>query len=461
MNFPGFSARLAKCFCFSLCLTVLCLSVSSCASVRKAREVQNTDSRPAGERTLVGAEVGLDTNTFLTLDRALQIALACQPSLFQASQNVVSAQAQLRSAKSSYWPSLNAGASYSRGTSNAKGSPENNHSDNSYRGALSLDYVLFDFGKTPAVVRQAYASAIAAECSLQATRNNIGMEVSTAFFELGKAEELFRVAEEAIRQFQAHLDQVRTFAEVGRRTRYDITKAEVDLGNAQLDLITVSNALTITRGVLNRSLGLAEDPGYHIVVPPAKEFSGEAAALMATARKQHPELLALIAAENVSSAAVDEAIASLYPSLNLGAEYVVAGAGFPLTWNWGASVQSVLNLFNGFRSTAAIDAAAAQLRIARSKRAELEQHIYLDLTRALSQLNSAHQRLLLDALIVRQARESLDLISERYRIGKASSVEVTDAQVALTSAQADLVKARFDYQIAIAQIKHAFGEEIR
>ena len=78
---------------------------------------------------------------------------------------------------------------------------------------------------------------------------------------------------------------------------------------------------------------------------------------------------------------------------------------------------------------------------------------------ALSQLTSARQRLSLTDLLVRQAQETLDLVSERYRIGAAAAVEVTDAQVALTGARAEQVKAKFDYQAAIAQINHAVGEE--
>jgi outer membrane protein TolC len=102
---------------------------------------------------------------------------------------------------------------------------------------------------------------------------------------------------------------------------------------------------------------------------------------------------------------------------------------------------------------------STQLRSARAKTTELEQTLYEELQKALSELDSARQRLELTALIAKQAHESLDLITERFRLGAASSVEVTDAQVALTSARAENVKAKYDCQAAVAQLKHACGEE--
>jgi outer membrane protein TolC len=38
-------------------------------------------------------------------------------------------------------------------------------------------------------------------------------------------------------------------------------------------------------------------------------------------------------------------------------------------------------------------------------------------------------------------------------------VDVTDAQVALTSAKANQVNARYDYLTAVAQIHHYIGDE--
>jgi outer membrane protein len=440
-------------------LAIACCGISGCATVRRAREAQDAAQVPPGERTVTAAELNLSSNSLLTLDAALQIALDYHPSVTQARQNLIAAAAQVQQARAAYLPAVDASAGYRRATANSQGANGSNHSRDLYSGALDLNLLLYDFGKSPAIVRQAYARQLAAEETLRATRNNVIFVVRTTFFNLSKAQELVQVADQAVHQFQAHLDQVRAFAEVGRRTRYDVTKAEVDLGNAQLALISANNGVANARAALHRSLGLAEEPGYRIGAPPPPEdIARPIDELMAMARQHHPELWALKAQERVASAVVDEQIAALYPALNLQGQYGVSGSQLPLVWNWSAALQSAVQLFSGWRNTAAIDDAVAQLRAARSRVADREQLIYVDLSTALSQLSSARQSLDLTALIVRQAQESVDLIKERYRLGQASAVDVTDAEVALTRARADGVQARFDYHTAIAQIKHAIGE---
>lgn len=178
---------------------------------------------------------------------------------------------------------------------------------------------------------------------------------------------------------------------------------------------------------------------------------------MGIARERHPELSGLKSRERAASAAVDSAVAGLYPSLRLGGDYGGSGSRFPLTWNWSMMVRSAVSLFTGWRETAQVDEAVAVLRSARSRVAEREQQIYLEIRRGLSELNTAIERQGLTELIVREAQESLELVKERYRQGKASAIEVTDAQVALRGARADRVKARFDRQAAVAQIEHAIG----
>lgn len=438
---------------------VLLLLPEGCAVVRNARKVQRGDDTPVGERTPSAAEIGLSSNSVMTVSGAVDVALKCHPSIVQAAQSVVAASAQVYQARSAYLPAVDSGAGITRATGNTAGAPSSSRSRESYSGSVSADLLIYDFGKTPAAVRQAYERLAAAEQTLAATRNDVVFGVRVAFFGLCKAQELEGVAEHAVRQYGEHLEQVKTYAEVGKRIRYDVTKAEVDLGNARLSLITARNDVSDAWAKLNRALGLAEDARYRLQWVQGPEFKGSLDEWLARARSAHPELLALRAQERLASAAVDQAIASLYPSLGLRGQYGGSGDHLPLVWNWSAAAQSALSLFTGWRETWRVEETVAQLRAARARLADREQQLCLELSQGMNALVSARQRVDLTELIVRQAQESLDLIGERYRVGQASALEVTDAQVALTGAQADRVRARFDYEAAAAQIRHAIGEQ--
>jgi outer membrane protein len=447
LSFPGI-----------LLLAALCVVMGTgCATIRRAREAQDGKKAPPGERTVRAGDIGLGSNTVLAVGDAVRVGLQYRPAVVQARQSLAAAVAQERAAMSAYWPAVDASAGYTRRTANSAGTASSSRSSDSYSGSLGLDLLVYDFGRTPAEVRQAVEQRLAAEASLRAARNDVVYEVRAAFFELCRAQELLQVAEESVRQFQTHLEQVRVFAEVGIRIRYDVTKAEVDLGNARLSRIDAANARMTARAALNQSLGLAEDPGFQVMAGEPEPYAGTPEGLMAVARERHPELQVLQARERAASAAVDAAIASLYPSLRVGGDYGASGSQFPLTWNWSMMARSALSLFTGWRQTAQVDAAVAALRAARSRVAEREQQIYLEIRRGLSSLDTAIERQGLAELIVREAQESLALVSERYRQGKASAIEVTDAQVALTGARSDRVKARFGRQTAVAQIQHAIG----
>jgi outer membrane protein len=435
------------------------LATCGCSTIRTAREIQRGDRVRPGERTLTAAKAGITSNTVISLETAGLLALQYNPAVFQASQNVEIAIAQTTQARAGYAPALNASAGYSRQTQNTSGQPESSASKSSYSGSLQLSWLLLDFGKTPAMVRQAVQALVAAEEGFRSARNDTVLAVRTAFYNLWKAQELRQVAEEAVVQYQTHLDQVNAFAEVGTRTRYDVTKSEVDLGNARLNLITASNAVSDARSVLNNSLGLAENPNYQVSPPRPVEFSGELDAMMTATKEKNPSLRALHAQELVAMAAVDAAIADVYPQLGLQAQYGGNGSQFPLIWNWSGAINAGLNIFSGGQKMAAIRQSAAQLGIARANYAGKEQQIYMALSQSLNQLNAARQKLDLAGLIVQQAQESVDIVSVQYQVGSASAVDVTDAQVALTSAKANQVNARYDYLTAVAQIHHYIGDE--
>ena len=442
-----------------------------CATIYRARQAQKSDQAPPGERTVTAAEVSLREGDTLTLERAIEIALQYHPAMVQAQQNLVIAQKQTLLAISGYIPSLTGQGSYRRATGNVQApvsatpglpapSPPSNESSDSWSAGISAEQLIWDFGRTDSAIRQARAQERAAEANLRATTNTVAFQVKLAYYQLAQAQALAQVAEDTVHQFQVHLDQAKVLFEVGRRIQYDVTKAQVDLGHAQLNLISARNAIKTARAALNSAMGLAEEPGYRITEPPAVEQTAALEELMALAREHQPELQAAIAEERAASMAVNGAIANLFPSITFSASYNWTGADFPLVWNWFISPAVVIqDLLAIPRKTSQIDQAVAQLRSARARRAEKEQLIYLDLSQAVAEREDAKQRLELSTLVVQQAQENVDLVNERYKVGRASAVEVTDAQVALSQAQSDLVTARFDYLAAVAQVQRTIGEK--
>ena len=472
MKAKGQSAGGVILLCF---LTVAGFAGNGCA-LKRAHEAKSPKKIPPGERTVTAAEAGLSAETVLTVDQAVELALKYQPSVAVAQQNLVIADKQFRNVIAEYLPLLQASAGYRRQTSNPRTTtttipakppapprvsvttlPPDNTSGDSWSVGLSAEQLLLDFGKVPFAIRQAAAQKRAAEQVLRQTENDLTLQVRLAYYQVSKELALLKVSEDTVKQYQLHLDQAKALVEVGRKIKNDQTKADVDLGNAQLSLISAKNSITTARAALNANLGLAEEPGYQVVEPAAEPMQPDFNALMAMAKENDPQLLALKDQKLAAAAGVNGAIAGLFPTISVGGGYSWAGTKFPLVWNWFVGPSLSWNIFNGFSNLRQIDIATAQLHSAYAQYAGREQQIYLNLSQSLAQLQDARERLPLVDLIVQQSQENVDLANELYKVGRASSVEMADAEVLMTTARSNQVQARFDYLTAVAQIEHALG----
>jgi outer membrane protein len=114
-------------------------------------------------------------------------------------------------------------------------------------------------------------------------------------------------------------------------------------------------------------------------------------------------------------------------------------------------------IFSGWERTGALHGAVAALRETYANRAQEEQLIYLDLRRGYAGLEDTRESLKIASLTVKQAEETLVLVTGRFDVQKASSVDLTDAQVQLANARAAEIQARYDFEISIAAVERSIG----
>lgn len=434
------------------------LLLAACSAIGEARRAQDPASAAPGERTATAAELGLTAGSPLTLERALAIALEHNPQVGSAHARIQAAEARVRQTGALTLPSVSASGSVDVNQARAGDPLVTSDVDKGHGGSISASMLLYDFGSASAAARAAGEEWSAAIADYDSASVDVAFALRQAFFSVLQGQELVGVGQETVRGFEKRLEQVRGFVEVGTRTKYDLTKAQVDLGNAQLDLVRARNQLSIARAVLNASLGLAEDPAYALAKPPVDEGAApDLASLAAEAKERHPRLQALNFREKAASAAVDGAIADLFPAFSARASFSWSGDFTPISWSWLAGAAFDWLLYGGGALEGRIEEAVAGLRLARSARAAGEQDVYSGLRQAVSNFEDARERLKISALTTRAAEENLTLVQGRFDVQRASSVELTDAQVALAVARGERVRAEFDIQIGRAAVARAAG----
>ena len=204
------------------------------------------------------------------------------------------------------------------------------------------------------------------------------------------------------------------------------------------------------------ALGLDGAPEFEIEDGGIATYEGLGVTeLMDIARTNSPALASLRASAEGASFYVDRTIADLYPSLGVSIQYTAGGESTPLLWNLVAGPSLSQSVFCAGRKRRAIEAAVSQLRIARSKVAAEELSLHNSITTAVLASVRASQQLDVARQNQQMAEENFDIVSKRYEVGKASELERSDAQVALSQAKASVVSAKYDYydsQILISQL---------
>ena len=429
--------------------------LAGCTTVREARRAQREDA----ERTVRWAETPFAAREGeLAMEELAEWARTNAPAVVQARQDVVQAQIALRSVKAAFIPVVDGSVAYTYASKNIDPHDTKWDGDGTWGGNVSLNWLLYDFGRTRASTRRAVAALAAADQAERAAENGAVYGVRAACFALRRAEELHRVAVETSESYRLHRDQTKDRFDVGAAMNYEVSKAEVDYQNALLSEISASNAVETARASLALALGLAESPRIALGDCSFPEMTNDVGALMAVAATNAPALAALRAAADAAKDYVDWTICDLYPNLSFRLSFDAKGDSSPLLWNYAAVPAVAQTLFSAGAKNRQIETAVAQLRAARSKLAEAEQQLFNQVLTATLSADRARKSLAVAEAALAASKENFDVVSSRYDVGKASALERTDAQVALSSAEAAVVTARYDLQDTQILLARLIGE---
>jgi len=427
-------------------------------------------AQAAEEKAKAPADETIQKGEMLNLERCINIALRRQPSILAAAGTVEVNRSRVGEAKSAYYPQVAANAGYSRikpltgaqalvitGISGVSITNPTSAFDQ-YSGSVTLNQYIYDFGKTPTQVNISRLNLDSAGQDFENTSEQIILNVKQSYYGVLQARRNRAVADETVKQFAQHLDQAKGFYEVGTHPKFDVTKAEVDLSNAKLNLIRAENAVKLAVVNLNNAMGVPDAPAYQLednlsFVKYPMTFE-EA---LSAAFSNRPDLKSAVAKRKAAEEAVTLAKTSYYPVISGNAAYNASGSSFPLSTGWNVGATISIPLFSGFLTKYQVEEARANLNVLRANEETQRQTVVLDVQQAYLNLKEAEERVPTSELAVTQAKENLDIANGRYSAGVGSPIEVTDAQVAYTNAETTYIQALSDYKVARAALEKAMG----
>ncbi len=406
--------------------------------------------------------------TQLTLRECVDTALKNQPAIRAAQGNVSAGAGRETQAASPYFPQVSASTGYS--DTHSLGAFGGESVTKSYTTTLQVNQLLYDFGKTGNALDAARWSTRSSQRDLERTVQDVILNVKQAYFALLQAGKLVLVAKKTMEQTESHLKQARAFFNAGSKPRFDVTRAEVDVNTANLNLINARTSVRIRTIALNNAMGI--DPGQKTEIeeelPPVSSVPALEQAQI-DALKNRPEMLKAEADIEAARARVRAEQTNYLPTLSVSGAYSWAKGttdlgefqgiffSFDVRNSWNAGVMLTVPLFQGGLTKGRVSEARANLIVLEAQQDATRQSILLEVNQSYADMESAKVRIDVMDSSLQKARENLELAQGRYEAGIGPYIEVTDAQLAAVQAETDYVQAQYDYQLSVARLLKAMG----
>jgi outer membrane protein TolC len=441
---------------------------------------------------LIAAELGGGGG--LTADEVAHRATRTSPTARARSEDLVAAGADVDRALAAYVPRVTVGASYLRLSDTksdgagtivvAPGSPAGPLPPgatlvnvplafetplNQFALQASISVPLSDyFLRIGPQHSSARHGELAAAKRLRAERIKAGADARINYYDWVRARLNLIVAEQSLSQARAHLSDARTGFEAGSLSQADFLRVESEVAKSELLLASTQNLVELSQEQLRVAMHDTTSDAYRIGEdvrrPTASKLPDDLRELWAEARRSRPELSALDAQRAAQERATAAQRAAYLPRLELvgSANYSNPNsrifpqeAEFRGSWDAGARATWVLS---DLPDTAArVSGSEARVRAMEADRDALADQIHLQVMSAFQDL--AEARIAQDTTARRlvSAEESYRTRRLLFQNGRATTVELLDAETDLTRARLEAVGARIDGRVAAVRLAYAIG----
>ncbi|WP_437290793.1 TolC family protein [Sorangium sp. So ce406] len=324
-------------------------------------------------------------------------------------------------------------------------------------------------------ISQGYAAASHAETAkkleLQAESLQAAADAKIAFFNWVRVKGQVVVAGEAVSQARAHVEDARRTFEVGLLSRADVLRLEAQVASAEQVLHEAQAALLVADDQIRIALGAAPNRPLNLGIDvmgsaPAKPPAEPLPALFQEALQRRLEIRALDETQYSLEKAEAVTRAGYFPRVDAFADVTYANPNqrifptqerFDLTWAAGVRASWVLN--DVFTTAAASAEANARTTQVAEQKAALRDALRLEVASAYAELGKTVSSIEAAERQLAAAVESMRVRSELFRAGRATSVDVVDAETEVTRARLQQLNARVGALVAKTRLEHAVGRD--
>lgn len=402
----------------------------------------------------------------LTLDQAIAIAMAHQPSRFIASTQITSASGAVEQAHSEYFPQITPSYTWTDNSNPTYQLAQPNGGTTE----VNADETVFDNGKRENINAQARRQLEEARYNDRDVKQQVIDTVTRDYYSLLEAIDLVKVADSQVKSSQTEVDEVNAQIASGTAAAASVYQAKATLANAQVTLLTDQAGVVTASAQLKNDIGVDSTENVNPVPlakddelppPPPAETPKSLADYLAIAYANRQDLKAQKAEVERQNELVKEAEINAGPEITgtVGEQYENEPANLfaESGWDTRAMLTASWLVFDGGYNRGAIKIAQASRDAARDTLVEDQNNVHLAVEQDLATRTQALNSAALAETALQAAQVNYDSSVAEQREGLLTVVDVITAEATLAQAQQNYVSTIYNFYIADANLQRAIG----
>ena len=414
---------------------------------------------------LMSAQTAFAAAVEINLDKAIEMALKTNPTVKISEAESSVALAQKDEAKASRWLSIDythktaRGGYYDPDPSSSQYAPRNSHTN-----GFTASIPLYTGGKLSGTIEQAVQNYKSSEYGVDESYQAVKLSATNGYYAVLQAIDTVKLSKDSVERLSAHLQNVQAQYDVGVVAKVDVLRSQVELANAEQNLIKAQNAYDLAVADLNNIIGLPHGTDLNVTESlQYNKYDNPMENCINFALANRPELFQAEAGIEAAKAAVKVAKSGYMPQVAASASNDWSSTSWPGddNQNWGVGVSVSMNVFDSGVTAAKVNASEASLYKAEETYRQTKDSVQLDVRNNYLSLREAEKRIATSKVAVDSAEEDYRISQLRYQAGVGTNIDVMDAQVALTQAKNNYVQALYDYNTSSAALAKAMGVPVR
>ena len=431
----------------------------------------------------LGFSLSAQAQETLTIQQAIERMLQNNLNIKRAVLNVSSANVDLQQSKAALYPTLNASAdnslSFGRGLNSTTFQVVN---QKFYQGSGSLNTSVDLFGGLTKInqIRQNKILLDAGNSNLDKVKNDLILNVVTAYFQVVFNVELLKASKEQLIVAQQTEEREKALLDAGNKTVADVSQAKAQAATAELNVTNAQNQLTISYLTLSQLMEMrADDNNYTVVAPTVQDIAMaqknyNVNEVYNSALSIFPDIKLAALNRQAAEKGINVAKGALSPRISFGANlgssysYLLAAQSENMhffdqissRFNQGIGLSLQIPIFNGLQARSGVKRARINYEDFKLQESLAKNNLNKVIAQAIADLRAADSRYSSTLNTFNAQKDAFNVIEQRYNVGLVNSLDYNTSRTNRNKAETDFIQAKYDLLFRSKVIDYYLGRQI-